>query len=381
MKMKAVSEITGLSDRTVRYYIEQDLIHPSYMENYFGRKNFDFSESDVETLKNISVLRKFDFTIDEIRKIIQDEKSSTAIIFDVKKRVGETVTDGQLKMNALSRTHSLLHYSLSELAEILSKPAEAIPDYREPAERRILRRIGTILKKLLVVLIVWPPILWAFFVVFMRFGHYSYPTLSLQGILLTIYGFSPSVAVLILSRIKWSGKKSLRRFFLVFCILFIPRSCLWPFSVIPKSETTDIDYYRNFDSRCLANRNGLFQELFPVWVEGTYDDAKYYYRYLDGMDYTYDIYAEWSLEEEEYAAEVDRAVNVMIKHGVQRERQTRGNYECWIEYSGDAPFHEATNNYSYTIFAYNDETRTVRYICCSSLENGADQPYYLSLDW
>ena len=42
MKMKAVSEITGLSDRTVRYYIEQDLIHPSYMENCFGRENFDF---------------------------------------------------------------------------------------------------------------------------------------------------------------------------------------------------------------------------------------------------------------------------------------------------------------------------------------------------
>lgn len=25
--------------------------------------------------------------------------------------------------------------------------------------------------------------------------------------------------------------------------------------------------------------------------------------------------------------------------------------------------------------------RTVRYICCVSLENGADQPYYLSLEW
>ena len=45
------------------------------------------------------------------------------------------------------------------------------------------------------------------------------------------------------------------------------------------------------------------------------------------------------------------------------------------------PFTKATDNYDYIIFAYNDENNTVRYIYCDSLENGADQPYYLELDW
>ena len=39
------------------------------------------------------------------------------------------------------------------------------------------------------------------------------------------------------------------------------------------------------------------------------------------------------------------------------------------------------DNYDYIIFAYNDKTNTVRYIYCDSLENGADQPYYLELEW
>lgn len=70
MKIKAVCAITGLTDRTIRYYIEQKLIAPNYTENYLGRKTFDFSEKDINELKSIATLRKFDFTIEEIREII-----------------------------------------------------------------------------------------------------------------------------------------------------------------------------------------------------------------------------------------------------------------------------------------------------------------------
>lgn len=59
----------------------------------------------------------------------------------------------------------------------------------------------------------------------------------------------------------------------------------------------------------------------------------------------------------------------------------KGDYNCLILYSGNEPFNKATNNYDYIIFAHNVEKKTVRYIYCESLENGADQPYYLTLDW
>ena len=59
----------------------------------------------------------------------------------------------------------------------------------------------------------------------------------------------------------------------------------------------------------------------------------------------------------------------------------KGDYSCLILYNGTEPFERVTNSYTYLIFAYNEYTNTVRYICCDSLENGADQPYYLQLEW
>ncbi len=71
MKIKTVCDMTGLTDRAVRYYIEEQLISPEYTENYLGRKSFDFTESDVQQLKDISVLRKFGFSIAEIKDVFE----------------------------------------------------------------------------------------------------------------------------------------------------------------------------------------------------------------------------------------------------------------------------------------------------------------------
>ncbi len=52
-----------------------------------------------------------------------------------------------------------------------------------------------------------------------------------------------------------------------------------------------------------------------------------------------------------------------------------------ILYSGDEPFHNATDNYQYVIFAYDEANQIVRYVFCANLENGAEQPCYLQLEW
>ena len=116
-------------------------------------------------------------------------------------------------------------------------------------------------------------------------------------------------------------------------------------------------------------------------------DAKDYYQFLLGFDYTYDIYAQWPLDEETFHIEVLRAKQVFEKavenqtYNYRYAQMERGSFTCLILYSGDEPFQKATNNYDYIIFAYNEKTKVVRYIYCDSLENGADQPYYLILDW
>ncbi len=121
MKIKAVCELTGLTDRTIRYYIEEKLISPLYTENYLGRKTYNFSENDIKDLNDIAVLRKFDFTLEEIKSVINDAETSKEILSNVKDRTAQTVLDGQNKLSLLSQISTEKTYTLAELAEELSK--------------------------------------------------------------------------------------------------------------------------------------------------------------------------------------------------------------------------------------------------------------------
>ena len=71
MKMKDVIEQTDLTDRAIRLYMENGLISPTYSENYAGRKNIEFSDEDIEALKNVATLRKAGFSINEIKLLKQ----------------------------------------------------------------------------------------------------------------------------------------------------------------------------------------------------------------------------------------------------------------------------------------------------------------------
>jgi len=135
MKIKAVCELTGLSDRTIRYYIEQNLIAPNYTENYLGRRTFDFTEADIEELNNIATLRKFDFTIEEIREIILSPENSKVIINNVKKRISESIAENDKKLSALIRLDNEKIYTASELAEQLTHYSTAVSMPKENYKR------------------------------------------------------------------------------------------------------------------------------------------------------------------------------------------------------------------------------------------------------
>lgn len=66
MKIKELSEITGLTKRTIRFYEDAGLIHPE-KSNRNGRDFREYSQQDAELLREVIVLRKARFTIDEIR--------------------------------------------------------------------------------------------------------------------------------------------------------------------------------------------------------------------------------------------------------------------------------------------------------------------------
>lgn len=65
MKIKEVCERTGLTERTVRFYMQKGLIAPKG-ELRNGREYSEFFEADVEMLQAVATLRELSFSIDEI---------------------------------------------------------------------------------------------------------------------------------------------------------------------------------------------------------------------------------------------------------------------------------------------------------------------------
>ncbi len=396
MKIKTVSEITGLTARAIRVYIDEQLIAPRFTENYLGRRAFDFSEEDVSALQNIATLRKYGFSIDEIRNILLDAQNSIAIIESVKERTKTQMEECSERLSVLSRVEDNKAYSIAELSAVLSQVDTKLEIPIEHPNLNVIK----IVKGIAVFVIVWLP----FILVFGGFVHdmtfYAYPKINTKNVLLTLLTLVPSVAILIVNQIKPNMKRVMRRIILCLCIAAMPFSFVMPYGIATYSETTDFRHYRDFDPGCLANRNVVFCDVFPAWpryfdnvenedgeFEAVYLDSKYYYRYIQGFDYTYDIYAEWPLEEDDFFEEVQRVKEIYEKavlekiYGYKFVEMEKGAFSCLILYDGHEPFQNEPNSYQYLIFAYDEDTNRVRYIYCDSLENGTDQPYYLELDW
>lgn len=401
MKIKAACELTGLTDRTIRYYTDEELISPSFTENYLGRKSYDFTEKDIEELKNISVLRKFDFTIDEIKNIIRNNENSIKILNDVRKRTETTAEFCKEKLAVLSGIDSGKTYSVAELAAELTKISTELPQHTEVVNNT--KKPDEILKTVITGIIVWLPFVLSLTEIITRLMEYHYPVFKPLMIILTVISFLPPISMLIIPKTKISVTKTLRFCLLLLCFLSVPVSTVLSCGIITESRTTDFKNYLDFDAKCIANRNTIFQSVFPSWphyfenvrnndgsYETIYTDSHYYYRYKLGLDYSFDIYAQWPLDKEEYEKEISRVTDIFNNHIQQNpyalsySEIKKGDYNCLILYNcygNDKPFEAVTDNYSYIIFAYNDKTGTVRYIYSESLENGTQQPYLLSLDW
>lgn len=396
MKIKTVSEITGLTARAIRVYIDEQLIAPRFTENYLGRRAFDFSEEDVSALQNIATLRKYGFSIDEIRNILLDAQNSIAIIENVKQRTKTQMEEYSERLSVLSRVEENKAYSIAELSAVLSQVDTKLEIPIEHPNLNVIK----IVKSIAIFVIVWLP----FVLVFGGFVHdmtfYAYPKINTKNILLTLLTLVPSISILIVNQIKPNTKRVMRRIILCLCIAAMPFSFVMPYGIATYSETTDFRHYRDFDPGCLATRNVVFCDVFPAWpryfdnvenengeFEAVYLNSKYYYRFIQGFDYTYDIYAEWPLEEGDFFEEVQRVKGIYEKavlektYGYKFVEMEKGAFSCLILYDGHEPFQNEPNSYQYLIFAYDEDTNRVRYIYCDSLENGVDQPYYLELDW
>lgn len=394
MKIKQVCEATGLTDRAIRYYIEEGLIAPAYTENYLGRKAFDFSEEDVEALYELATLRRFGFTVEAIRQMMSGPAAVDAAI--------DAMVNG--KESQIARDQELLgilnslpeeQMTMSELARWIAKPgdsAELPEDQGEPdGWERIVRWCRNAFTGLMAQLpLVYIVNEWIRHALYERYA-------CVEGWGWLVLTLVPLLALLTLSLLWLCGMPESRRamnWLLVICLIWQPLSYACAGRIFGMSETTDIGNYMKLDHGCNVHWFDYF-DLFPA--HPGYGEKEYYYRF-DPDQGMYDIYAEWTLPADQLEAEITRMKEMFASgrygfhfddgiHQVQTE-----NFTCLfsvdpmhlpLDGQPSIPFrHMIERHYFYAAFAWNEETGRVRYCLGDYFSGDVDyEPYYLSLEW
>ncbi|MBQ3056868.1 MAG: MerR family transcriptional regulator [Clostridia bacterium] len=247
MKIKVVCERTGLTDRTIRYYIEEELLSPSFKENYIGRKSFDFTEDDIAKLNDIAVLRSFDFSIEEIRQILKDPSSSPAIIKAVKERVSGELTTSQKKMSLLSSLQQETAYTVCELAKQLSTSQKVTH-----VEKNIKLKLGCRVRTILKVLAVWMPLVLSVCTFIFSYFVCENPIINRGFFALMLLVLMPSLVCFFASKIKFLQNKILKTALPILCLLCIPLSVLAASESVSECKHNYSDLAVEVQASCVA---------------------------------------------------------------------------------------------------------------------------------
>jgi DNA-binding transcriptional MerR regulator len=107
------SKITGMTVKTLRFYHEQSVLAPSYVDAETGYRYY--SQSKIEVARIISQLRTLEFSLAEIAEIL-DSYDDEADILSHLERQNRTITEKMHKFREVKRS----------LQSIISKEREAI---------------------------------------------------------------------------------------------------------------------------------------------------------------------------------------------------------------------------------------------------------------
>lgn len=408
MKIGAVCEQTGLSDRTVRFYTEEGLLSPSYTKNYLGRKTFDFSEEDVAMLKSIAVLRKYGFSIPEIKAILEDPAKSVEIIASLRQKKQETIRSEQELLDVLLMLEFDRPYTVPELAEALNTPKLEETDLpEEPDDGCFLTMCKSLFWLMcgpaaLFTIFLTPFTIWDWTDTFLYVKFHPWFD---EWLLRELGGIVPVffAAAMFFLEMKCMRMPAVLRNILVIILCleytFIGNWCFLG-SVFNSelgfySETEDPADYMILGTMERDEMGGkldlLFPDQIPEYALGSNGqpclDSTRYYNFVDiQWDRRFELYAQWRLIPDDMDAE-----KIRIQDQLSGYSMTAGQLDGWTiwSFSHSDPikrlqtsenYEEPWWGYSYLFVAFHEESGTVRYIASYS-EAEQDTPVFSNLDW
>ncbi|MBQ7838598.1 MAG: MerR family transcriptional regulator [Clostridia bacterium] len=386
MKIKEVIEKTGLTDRAIRLYIDEGLTAPSIEESYSGRKKIEFSESDVERLKNVAILRKAGFSVSDIKSIADDSENAKEIVENLIKQTEENIEneteivkrlksisfDGKVTMNAICE-------SLSATVEEKEVPQE---DIKLTPIEKVLKIVTILLSCTFLAHAIWFIINCSIEIFNVRYIKLTDDLSLIIGSLFYL-GWIVIAVLLITVILKNIGKRFNRKtkgtswvllilsvvgsIVMLLITIFLLFCSITPFY----SQTTDPENYLKLDKALTEHDEkwgtlDYMYRIFPRKISESAreyypDTIKYFYEYTPDWDCgygTYDICAEWVLTDAQYEIFKKNLLGDFILENRLIEIQHMEKNEYQLEYIDISAFftESAIENSGYNVILKGDWT-------------------------
>lgn len=122
MRIKKACQITGLTERAVRLYVARQLLTPKQTNGLL-----DFSKEDITRLRDIALLRQFDFSLEQISNMLRKPE---AIPENLRLRKEDALLDqghSQTVHTTLAKLEGKPYSDFHEFAQALREQASVLP--------------------------------------------------------------------------------------------------------------------------------------------------------------------------------------------------------------------------------------------------------------
>ena len=136
-KMKEVCALTGLTEKTVRHYIQQQLILPK-TEAGLHYRSYRFSDKDIRLLKQIAILRSVDFSIDQIRQMLADPHASPHLVAEKEAALAEKIAALQESRHTLSQLTVADQTNLAQITDAIEPQTQLRKETPKSSRNRFL---------------------------------------------------------------------------------------------------------------------------------------------------------------------------------------------------------------------------------------------------
>ena len=126
MKIKEVCQQTGLSERTIRFYIEKNLLSPAQTE-LNDRIYHDYSPENIRQIHRIAKLRKLGFSIQAIHTMQKDASQIPTLLQEQMHKTQESSKQIQEASRILEKITASTYSSFEEFTDACTDDTDHLP--------------------------------------------------------------------------------------------------------------------------------------------------------------------------------------------------------------------------------------------------------------